>query len=128
MQAEHGLSLYIETAKHNILFDMGQTDLFSGNAEKLGTGMYTAIHATLPQERNRGLEKALPITIGDNCWLGGDVKIMPGVTIDSNTIIGAGSVVTRDIPDNVVAVGSPCRVLRPITEADSINNLGANND
>lgn len=85
-------------------------------------GMYTAIHATLAEERNAGLEKALPITIGDSCWIGGDVTILPGVTIGSNTIIGAKSVVTKDIPDNVIAVGNPCRVLRPITEKDKIQN------
>lgn len=83
-------------------------------------GMYTAVHATVAEERNQGLEKALPIVIGDNCWLGGDVKILPGVTIGNNTIIGAGSIVTKDIPSNVVAVGNPCRVLRPITDEDKI--------
>ena len=63
---------------------------------------------------------ARPITLGDNVWLGGDVTILPGVTIGSGSVIGAGSVVTRDIPPNVVAVGNPCRVLRPITEQDRI--------
>lgn len=87
-------------------------------------GMYTAIHATIAEERNQGLEKALPIVIGDNCWLGGDVTILPGVTIGNNTIIGAGSVVTKDIPGNVVAVGNPCRVLRPITDEDRIERKG----
>ena len=85
-------------------------------------GMYTAIHAMLPEQRNLGLEKAEPIVIGDNCWLGGDVTILPGVTIGENTVIGAGSVVTRDIPANVVAVGNPCRVLRPITPQDKIED------
>lgn len=75
-------------------------------------GMYTAVHATLAEERNQGFEKALPIVIGDNCWIGADV------TIGSDTIIGAGSVVTKDIPDRVIAVGNPCRVLRKITEND----------
>lgn len=84
-------------------------------------GMYTAIHPLLAQERNLGLEKALPIAIGDNCWIGADVTILPGVTIGSNTVIGAKSVVTRDIPDGVIALGNPCRVVRPITEADSIH-------
>ena len=87
-------------------------------------GMCTAVHATIAEERNQGLEKALPITIGDNCWIGGDVTILPGVTIGSNTIIGAKSVVTKDIPDNVIAVGNPCRVLRPITEEDRIYKEG----
>uniref|UniRef100_UPI00405782D6 sugar O-acetyltransferase n=1 Tax=Agathobacter sp. TaxID=2021311 RepID=UPI00405782D6 len=86
-------------------------------------GMYTAIHATLPEERNAGLEKALPIAIGDNCWIGADVTILPGVTIGANTIIGAKSVVTKDIPDSVIAVGNPCRVLREITEEDSIRKI-----
>ena len=66
------------------------------------------------------MEKALPITIGDNCWIGADVTILPGVSIGANTVIGAKSVVTKDIPDHVLAVGNPCRVLRPITEKDSI--------
>ena len=83
-------------------------------------GMYTAIHATIAEERNQGLEKALPIVIGDNCWIGADVTILPGVTIGNNTIIGAKSVVTKDIPDDVIAVGNPCRVLRKITEQDRI--------
>lgn len=85
-------------------------------------GMYTAIHPLIAEERNEGLEKALPITIGDNCWIGADVTILPGVTIGSNTVIGAKSVVTKDIPDHVVAIGNPCRVVRPITEKDSINH------
>ena len=83
-------------------------------------GMYTATHPVLAEERNQGLEKALPIVIGDNCWIGGDVTILPGVTIGSHTIIGAGSVVTKDIPSHVIALGNPCRVLRPITEDDRI--------
>lgn len=83
-------------------------------------GMYTANHPAIAEQRNQGLEQALPIKIGDHCWLGGNVTILPGVTIGSNTIIGAGSVVTKDIPDHVIAVGNPCRVLRPITEADKI--------
>ena len=87
-------------------------------------GMYTAIHPMLAEERNQGLEKALPIVIGDNCWIGADVTILPGVTIGSNTIIGAKSVVTKDIPDHVIALGNPCRVLRPITEDDRIIKEG----
>ena len=83
-------------------------------------GMYTAIHPMLAEERNQGFEKALPIVIGDNCWIGADVTILPGVTIGSNTIIGAKSVVTKDIPDHVLALGNPCRVIWPITEDDSI--------
>lgn len=69
-------------------------------------------------QRVSGLEYAHPITIGNNVWLGASVTVLPGVTIGDNTVIGAGSVVTKDIPANVVAVGNPCRVLRPITEED----------
>lgn len=83
-------------------------------------GMYTAVHPLIAEERNKGLEKAKPIIIGDNVWIGGDVTILPGVKIGANTVIGAKSVVTKDIPANVVAAGNPCRVLRKITEKDSI--------
>lgn len=83
-------------------------------------GMYTAAYPLLAEERNQGLEKAKPITIGNNVWIGADVTILPGVTIGDNTVIGAKSVITKDIPSNVIAVGNPCRVLREITEQDSI--------
>lgn len=78
----------------------------------------TAGHPLDAEQRNRGLEIALPITVGSNVWIGTHVSVLPGVTIGSNTVIGAGSVVNRDIPDGVVAVGNPCRVLRAITEDD----------
>ena len=81
-------------------------------------GMYTAIHALDSKQRNDGIEKALPIKIGNNCWIGADVTILPGVCIGDNTVIGAKSVVTKDIPSNVVAVGNPCKVQRQITEKD----------
>lgn len=86
-------------------------------------GMYTAVHPTLSEERNQGLERALPIVIGDNCWIGANVTILPGVTIGSNTVIGAGSVVTKDIPSDVIAAGNPCKVFRSITEKDSIKKI-----
>lgn len=76
--------------------------------------IYTACHSTDPVERNTRREWAEPVTIGDNVWIGGSVTILPGVTIGSNVTIGAGSVVTRDIPDNVVAVGNPCKVIKKI--------------
>ena len=78
----------------------------------------TAGHAIDSEQRNRGLEIALPITVGDSVWIGANVSVLPGVTIGSNTIIGAGSVVNKDIPDGVIACGNPCRVIRKITEAD----------
>lgn len=78
----------------------------------------TAGHAIDAAQRDKGLEIALPITVGSHVWIGANVSVLPGVTIGDNTIIGAGSVVTKDIPSGVVAVGNPCRVLRKITEAD----------
>lgn len=75
-------------------------------------------HPLEVEQRNAGLEIALPITVGSNVWIGAGVTVLPGVTIGDNTVIGAGSVVTRDIPSGVVAVGNPCRVLREITEED----------
>ena len=80
--------------------------------------IYTAGHPIHPLSRNSGYEYGLDIVIGDNVWLGGSVSIMPGVHIGSNVVIGGGSVVTRDIPNNVLAVGNPCRVVREITEED----------
>ena len=78
----------------------------------------TAGHALDEEQRNRGLEIALPITVGNSVWFGANVTVLPGVTIGDNVVIGAGSVVTKDIPSGVIAVGSPCRVLRPITGED----------
>lgn len=78
----------------------------------------TAGHPLDTEQRNQGLEYAYPITVGDNVWFGASVTVLPGVTIGSNVVIGAGSLVNRDIPDGVVAVGNPCRVLRKITETD----------
>ncbi len=80
--------------------------------------LYTATHPLHPVERASGLEYGKPIRIGSDVWVGGGAVICPGVTIGEGSVIGAGSVVTRDIPAQVVAVGNPCRVLRPITEAD----------
>ncbi|MDL2265443.1 sugar O-acetyltransferase [Parabacteroides sp. OttesenSCG-928-G21] len=81
-------------------------------------GLYTANHAIDPQERIMGGCYARPISIEDNVWIGAGVHIIGGVTIGSNSIIGAGSVITKDIPSNVVASGVPCRVVRMITDND----------
>ncbi|WP_316801963.1 sugar O-acetyltransferase [Pedobacter nototheniae] len=80
--------------------------------------IYTAGHPIHPHLRDQEYEWAQPITIGDSVWIGGNVVINAGVTIGSNTVIGSGSVVTKDIPDNVLAVGNPCKVTRQITDAD----------
>lgn len=92
---------------------IGENVMFAPNVS-----IYTAGHPIHPESRNSGYEYGIPVTIGDNVWIGGNVVITPGVTIGNNVVIGAGSVVTKDIPDNVIAVGSPCRVLREITEDD----------
>ncbi|MDO4334461.1 MAG: sugar O-acetyltransferase [Bacteroidales bacterium] len=75
---------------------------------------YTAGHPFDVEQRNRGLEYAKPITVGNNVWIGGNVVVVPGVTIGDNCVIGAGSVVTKDIPANSLAVGNPCKVIREI--------------
>ncbi len=80
--------------------------------------IYTAGHPLHPDTRNTAYEYGIAVTIGDNVWVGGNTVICPGVHIGSNTVIGAGSVVTKDIPDWVVAAGNPCRVIRKITEDD----------
>ena len=82
------------------------------------TCIFTPWHPINAEIRNKRIEGGRAVTIGDNVWIGGNVTINPGVTIGSNVVIGSGSVVTRDIPDNVVAVGNPCRVMRPITDED----------
>lgn len=83
-------------------------------------GLYTAGHPIDKDIRNTGLEYGLPITIGNNVWIGGNVVVMPGVHIGDNTIIGSGSVVTKDIPSDVIAAGNPCKVIRKITTEDKI--------
>lgn len=78
-------------------------------------GFYTAGHPLDAPTRNSGLEFAKPITVGDNVWIGGNVVVLPGVTIGSGSVIGAGSVVSRDIPPDVIAVGNPCRPIKPVS-------------
>ena len=80
--------------------------------------IYTAGHPVHPVTRNSLYEYGVEVTIGDNVWIGGNSVVLPGVHIGSNTVIGAGSVVTKDIPDWVIAAGNPCKVIREITEED----------
>ena len=82
--------------------------------------IYTAGHPTDPETRRSGLEFALPVTVGDNAWIGGGSILCPGVTIGANTVVGAGSVVVRDLPPGVVAVGNPCRVVGEARRAGSV--------
>lgn len=94
--------------------------IYVGDYTMLGPNVViaTAGHPILPELREKAYQYNMPIHIGRNCWIGAGALIMPGVTIGDNTVIGAGSVVTKDIPANVVAVGNPCRVLREISEHD----------
>ncbi|MPN18595.1 Galactoside O-acetyltransferase [bioreactor metagenome] len=80
--------------------------------------IFTAGHPVDPEVRASGLEFAMPITIGDNVWIGGASTINPGVSIGENSVIASGSIVTKDIPSNVVAAGNPCKVIRSINEGD----------
>ena len=96
------------------------THIYVGDYTMLGPNVViaTAGHPILPELREKAYQYNMPVHIGRNCWLGAGVIVLPGVTIGDNTVIGAGSVVTKDIPSNVVAVGNPCRVLREISEHD----------
>lgn len=96
------------------------TDIYVGDSVLFAPNVVlaTAAHPILPSLRKKEYQYNMPIHIGNNCWLGAGVIVLPGVTIGDNSVIGAGSVVTKDIPENVVAVGNPCRVLRPIGEHD----------
>ncbi len=96
------------------------THIYVGDCTMFGPNVTvaTAGHPIDPELRAKAYQYNIPVHIGKNCWLGAGVIVLPGVTIGDNTVIGAGSVVTKDIPSNVVAVGNPCKVLRPISEHD----------
>lgn len=137
MFAEIGEGCYIEPplhsnwAGHHTHFGKGvyanfnltlvdDTHIYVGDYTLFGPNVIlaTAGHPILPELREKAYQYNAPVHIGRNCWLGAGVIVMPGVTIGDNTVIGAGSIVTKDIPANVVAVGNPCRVLREISEHD----------
>lgn len=101
-----------------IILDIANVKI--GNNVMFGprVGLYTAGHPIDAIVRNESFEYGKPITIGNDVWVGGNVVVNPGVTIGSNVVIGSGSIVTKDIPDNVIAVGNPCKVLREITNED----------
>lgn len=137
MFAEIGDNCYIESpfyanwAGHNVHFGsniyanfgltlVDDTHIYVGDCTMFGPNVTiaTAGHPIDSELRSRGLQYNLPVHIGRNCWLGAGVIVMPGVTIGDNTVIGAGSIVTKDIPSGVVAVGNPCRVMRQVGERD----------
>ena len=116
---------------HNVHFGKGvyanfnltvvdDTHIYVGDHTMIGPNVTIATggHPVLPALRERGMQYNMPVRIGKNCWIGEGALILPGVTVGDNSVIGAGSVVTRDIPANVVAVGNPCRVMREIGERD----------
>ena len=101
-----------------VILDVGKVKIGTNVMFAPNVSIYTAGHPIHPESRNFGYEYGIGITIGDNVWVGGSVVINPGVHIGNNVVIGSGSVVTKDIPDNVIAVGNPCRIIREITEDD----------
>ncbi len=106
-------------ANHNMIILDGAKVIFGDNVFIApNCGFYTAGHPIDSERRNEGLEYAYPIIVGNDVWIGAGVHVMPGVTIGDNVVIGAGSVVVKDIPSNSVAVGNPCKVIRAITEED----------
>lgn len=96
------------------------THIYVGDHTMFGPNVTvaTAGHPIIPELREQAYQYNMPVHIGKNCWIGAGAVILPGVTIGDNVVIGAGSVVTKDIPDNVVAVGNPCKVLREVNEHD----------
>ncbi|MBQ7337534.1 MAG: sugar O-acetyltransferase [Clostridia bacterium] len=137
MFAEMGEGCYIETPMHanwggyhlhlgkNVYANFNltlvdDTHIYIGDNTLLGPGvtLATAGHPICPALRAKGYQYNAPIRIGKNCWLGAGVMVMPGVTIGDDTVVGAGSIVTGDLPAGVVAVGNPCRVMREIGAKD----------
>ena len=102
------------------ILDVGKVTIGKNVQIAPNVSIYTAGHPVHPESRASGYEYGIPITVGDNVWIGGSTVILPGVTIGNNVVIGAGSVVSKDIPDNMIAVGNPCKVIREITDEDRI--------
>lgn len=106
-------------ANYNLtILDVGKVTIGANVQIAPNVSIYTAGHPIHPESRSSGYEYGIPVTIGNNVWIGGNSIILPGVTIGNNVVIGAGSVVAKDIPDNMIAVGNPCRIIRKITEDD----------
>ena len=113
-----GQNVHLEAPFYLTILDGGGVEI--GDRVFIGpnVGIYTANHPTDVRRREKGYEWALPVKIGNKVWIGGGVTILPGVTIGDNTVIAAGSVVTKDIPANVVAAGNPCKVIKEAEEGD----------
>lgn len=106
-------------SNHNLIITDGAKVTFGNNVFIAPNCCFTtAEHAIDPEQRKAGIELAAPITVGNNVWIGAGATILAGVTIGDNSVIGAGSVVVKTIPDNVVAVGVPCKVIRTISQDD----------
>ena len=101
-----------------VVLDIGKVRIGANAQIAPNVAIYTAGHPIHPEARNSGYEYGIDVTIGDNVWIGGNACIMPGVHIGDNVVIGGGSVVTKDIPSNVIAVGNPCHIVREITDED----------
>ena len=113
---EVGESFYANTGC--VMLDVGKITIGDHAFFGPNVALYTAGHPIHPDSRNSEYEYGIPITIGNNVWIGGNCVILPGIEIGDNVVIGAGSFVTKNIPDNVCAAGNPCRVIREITEED----------
>ena len=126
-RCEFGKNISIENHVYinfgGVILDCAEVYIGANTLIGPNLGIYAVNHAIDAEERIKGGCIGKPVHIGRNVWLGGDVKILAGVSIGDNTIIGTGSVVTKSIPANTIAVGNPCRVLRPITEADKTDYL-----
>ena len=137
MFAEIGEGCYIEPpfhanwGGHHVHFGRGvycnfnvtfvdDTHIYVGDYTEFGPNVViaTAGHPILPELREKLYQYNAPVHIGRNCWLGAGVIVVPGVTIGDNVVVGAGSVVIKDIPSNVIAVGNPCKILREVNERD----------
>ena len=101
-----------------VILDVGKVKIGDNVMFAPNVAIYTAGHPVHPDSRNSGYEYGIDISIGNNVWLGGNTVVNPGVKIGNNVVVGSGSVITKDIPDNVIAAGNPCRVIRQITEND----------